>query len=177
MTTYHVSTELKCEFEPARQRLEKSLAAFSDSQMTLPVLDGGWTIKDVLAHVAFWDDRLVYAVHPPPDARNPLMPVAVEDIAQTAGWVDRVNARVYELNRDRRLAEVRADFDRAYAEVHRVVSALDDHELLDESGLTRRWGFPAMEMFSGIREHYDEHAEALEKLYQTKFSASSSAGA
>lgn len=160
--TYETAQRLRQDYEPARKRLEAVLAKLSDELMTAPTLEGGWSVKDVLAHIAFWDDRLVYAVHPPSGARNPLAPPQIEDIPYGPEWLEAVNTRVYRLNHERPLDEVRRDFEQAYTRLQDTVRGASDHDLLDPDGLTRRWGFPAMEMFDGIREHYAEHAEALE---------------
>lgn len=168
MHTFDTVTALRREFEPARRRLEQCLAYFTDSQMIAPLLAGGWSVKDVLAHVAFWDDRLVYAVHPPLGALNPLAPPAIEDIPRGSEWLEEVNARVYQLNQTRSLADVRNDFEQAYARLYEVVCAVSDHDLIAADGLSGRWGFSAMEMFSGIHEHYEEHALALETVLKSK---------
>src|SRR5215218_2374655 len=98
MDTFEVAARLRNEFEPARRRLEQSVMSFTDSQMIAPVLEDGWSVKDVLAHIAFWDDRLVYAVYPPAGALNPLTPPAIEDIPRGPDWLEAVNTRVYQLN-------------------------------------------------------------------------------
>ena len=37
----------------SRAGFEALLAQFSDEQMLRPVLPGGWTVKDALAHIAW----------------------------------------------------------------------------------------------------------------------------
>lgn len=41
--------------DDARQELMASLEGLTEEQMAAP-LDGGWSVKDILAHVAMWDE-------------------------------------------------------------------------------------------------------------------------
>ena len=41
----------------SRADFESLIAQFSDEQMLQPVLPGGWTVKDFLAHIAWWARR------------------------------------------------------------------------------------------------------------------------
>ena len=43
--------------DTARQRLEKLVASCSDADLAKP-MPAGWTVAAVLAHVAFWDNRV-----------------------------------------------------------------------------------------------------------------------
>ena len=38
-----------------RTRFEALLAPLSEEQLCSPTLDGGWSIKDIMAHVAEWE--------------------------------------------------------------------------------------------------------------------------
>lgn len=39
----------------ARERLLASFAGLSNDEMTEPGVDGGWSVRDILAHLAAWD--------------------------------------------------------------------------------------------------------------------------
>jgi uncharacterized damage-inducible protein DinB len=43
--------------DAARQRLEKLVASCSDAELAQP-MPAGWTVAAVLAHIAFWDNRI-----------------------------------------------------------------------------------------------------------------------
>ncbi len=43
----------------ARERMHKLVESMTDEQLTLPTV-AGWTIASTLAHVAFWDFRILY---------------------------------------------------------------------------------------------------------------------
>ena len=39
--------------------LEETLASLSEDQMMQPGVEGDWSVKDVMAHVATWQERMV----------------------------------------------------------------------------------------------------------------------
>ena len=43
----------------ARERMRSLIESMSDEQLALPTV-AGWTIASVLAHIAFWDFRILY---------------------------------------------------------------------------------------------------------------------
>jgi hypothetical protein len=43
----------------AREKMRTLIEGMTDEQLTLPTV-AGWTIASVLAHVAFWDFRILY---------------------------------------------------------------------------------------------------------------------
>ena len=156
----------------AHGRLLRAIAPLSDAQMQAPVLgEHGWSVKDVLAHLAFWDRRLLYAVDPqewPEDGptsaaqRSRRFPPPIADIPYPDGWLEAVNTRIYTRNKDRDLDDVRAAFDRTRARLPAVTSALSAQAVSDLDSLTAPLGEPFSAMLVGAYEHYDEHAEELE---------------
>src|SRR5512135_2544446 len=42
----------------SRQEWEETIASLSDAQIEQPNLAGGWSVKIVLAHLAWWERRL-----------------------------------------------------------------------------------------------------------------------
>jgi uncharacterized damage-inducible protein DinB len=146
------------------KRLQNAIASLSDEQLQAPVLDGGWSVKDVLAHLAVWDQRLLHAIAPEggPHAYRRAQP-SLADIPFDDAWLETVNARIYTLNRDRDLASVRTELDATQARLLATVSGLSLHDVYDPDGLSDGLGEPFAPMLLGAYEHYEEHAEALEE--------------
>jgi hypothetical protein len=146
------------------KRLQDAIAPLSDEQLQAPVLDGGWSVKDVLAHLAVWDQRLLHAIAPEggPQVYRRAQP-SIADIPFDDAWLERVNARIYTLNSDRDLASVRAELAATQARLLETVSGLSVHDVYDPDGLSDGLGEPFAPMLLGAYEHYDEHAEALEE--------------
>ncbi len=162
----------------AHERLLRAIAPLSPAQMVAPVLGAdSWSVKDVLAHLEFWDRRLLHAIQPeawpeawwaagPAGAADGahvrLLPPPIADIPYPDGWLEAVNTRIYTRNKDRDLDDVRAAFDRTRARLPAVTSALSAQAVSDLDSLTAPLGEPFSAMLVGAYEHYDEHAEELE---------------
>ncbi len=128
-------------------RLEALLAGFSDVELVRPGAFGEWSAKDMLAHITFWEQRLIAYLN---GARESLIqPGEDEQVA-----IDRINAGVLAANRDRPLAEVRAAFDDSYQQTLRLVESLSGEDLADEEF----FGLVAGDTFG----HYREHIAMLE---------------
>jgi hypothetical protein len=129
-------------------RLDALLASFSDEEIVQPGQFGEWSAKDMLAHITFWEQRLIAYVN---GAKESL--VQPDEDEQAA--IDRINTEVLAANRDRPLAEVRAAFDASYQEALELAESLSAEDLADEV----LYNLLAGDTF----EHYREHIAMLEK--------------
>ncbi len=132
------------------ERLEAILATLGDEQMTTPGVAGEWTVKDHLAHITWWEQRVIRVLgHGEPD---PLDAMPIEDKS-----TDGINADVYAQNRDRSLADVRASFDDSYQQMLRLIETVPDEVFADQR---RDW-------ISGNADgHYEEHRRMFEAWLQ-----------
>lgn len=140
--------------EPMRAehaRLEAMLASIPDAQIIQPGTFGEWSVKDMLAHITFWEQRLIAYIN---GARESL----IRPGEDTQAGIDRVNAEVLAANRDRPLAEVRAAFDSSYQQVLRLAESLSAEDLTNEE----MYGLFAGDTF----EHYREHRAMLEQWHR-----------
>ena len=99
-------------------QLEALLAPLSEEQMTIPGVNGSWSVKDNLAHLAAWQnyqaarqEAVLNGVEPP-------------DPAPGCETEDEVNEYFYQQYKDRPLAEVLADFRALYQHVLVATEAL-----------------------------------------------------
>jgi hypothetical protein len=154
------------------QRLLDAIASLTPAQLQAPVLGAdGWSVKDVLAHLAFWDRRLLYAIDPgewpaagPATGALPSrrFPPPIADIPYDDAWLEAVNARIYARNRARELDDVLAEFTATRRRLLAIVATLSPHAVFDPDGLSASLGEPFAPMLLGAYEHYEEHAEELE---------------
>ena len=153
--------------QAAFERFLPAIGRLSEDQLLDPRLPGGWSVKDVLAHLAWWDQWLLYTVQlsdrPGPIRRPP--PLFDEIPADNDRWADHMNARVYQFNRTRELSEIRAEFDIARQSVLQLVQSLSDADVFDADGLSAVVGQPVAPLLLGIYEHYEEHAHEIELLH------------
>jgi uncharacterized protein (TIGR03083 family) len=117
--------EILDQIRATHQPLEALLAQLDPSRMSEPGVNGDWSVKDVLAHLTWWEQHLLRRLR---TGREDLDVEGVDEQSAT----DRVNAEVFAANRDRPLADVRADFDASYPEVLDVIGAMADDALASD---------------------------------------------
>jgi hypothetical protein len=144
-------TTLFIELYAGRERLRAALASLPHSAM-LDRIDEEWTRKDVVAHLGAWEHRFVDLLE---RLRRGEWP---EDEVET----DELNARLFEANRDRTLADVMrretADWDRFVD----AVEGMTDDELFDPRHFGWTQGDPFVEwVTANANEHVAEHLEQL----------------
>jgi hypothetical protein len=106
------------------------LDEIGEENMTQPEVAGGWSIKDIVAHITGWRRRTVLrfraALDPTVDM-TPYWPAELEEDNE----VDEINAWIYKANRDRPLADVLNDSREVFQQLVAEVSALSDEQLND----------------------------------------------
>src|SRR5690349_6575078 len=105
MGTSLSKTQLLTEMRTEQAAWEALLDESGETHMMQPEVAGGWSIKDIVAHLTGWRRRSVrrfqaFLKHDP-DFAPPWPPELREDY--------EINAWIYEANRDRPLAEVLSD--------------------------------------------------------------------
>jgi hypothetical protein len=128
------------------------------------VTASGWTIKEMLAHVAFWEETVAPFVegmlrgHGWPDQAEWHGGGGFDD---TRGWphFDVHNAREAAWSRGRPAAEVLARWDRAHARCLALVRDLTEAELADPRFLD--------EVRTQTYGHYPEHLAELRAAVST----------
>jgi hypothetical protein len=157
--------EIITRIERAMQRVVQAIAPLSPAQMLEPQLPNGQSVKDVLAHLSWWDQWLLFTL--PADQSTPYSPIApplVDQIPPTDHWADEINAKVYTYNQQRELSIVQAEFTATRTRLLQRVSQLSIDDLYNPDGIAAMIGQPLAPLVLGIYEHYEEHAHELEQL-------------
>ena len=155
--------ELMTEIRHEWGLLEALLNGLSEAQMTEPNVQGPWSVKDMLAHLSFWEkvllDRLGSALSRQPGQYPPVL--CDED-------VHRLNAQVYAESQERSPAAVLLEFRSLYTGVLTVVEALDEAFLTHP--MTLDYPLDNLIAWQIVRantsDHYQEHRLALEAWLQ-----------
>ena len=136
------------------EKLEGALAQIGEDQMLQPSFEGGWSAKDLLAHITFWEQRTLNRIKaglrqsPPP---------------KISGSVDAINARVFEENRDRPLSDVLRDFHQSYQDFVEQAEALTDEDLTDPHRFAWTRGKPLRGWLKADGYyHYAEHTRQIQ---------------
>ena len=108
-----------------RKRLEQNMALHYPKDMLQPGVVGEWSIKDVLAHLADWEEHFPVWVEA---SRQGVKP----DPEPGLTWkqLDLLNQRIYERHCHQTLDEVMAYFHSIHEQFMRFVGNLTDEELL-----------------------------------------------
>jgi len=92
----------------------------------LGVWGDGWTLCDLLAHLAEWQHMFLGWFEDGLRGAAPEMPAPGYKWSQTP----RLNRAIWEKHRSRSQAAVRADFDSGYSRIVQIVEALSPEQLL-----------------------------------------------
>jgi uncharacterized damage-inducible protein DinB len=157
--------QLKLRNSAAHARFLAAVVARSEAELSEPRLPAGWSVKDVLGHLAWWDHWLVYTLFPDDAeiAANP--PPLLNEIGSADIALDELNARVFNYNQSRSLAEIRTDFTKAYRAAAQVAALLTAADVFDPAGRSAVIGQPVAPLVFGIYEHYEEHAHEIEVAF------------
>ena len=138
-----------------RARLETQLAQVKAGRMEEPALPNGWSVKDLLAHLGFWEQRIVDCYHALVNGQTP-------DPHSAGMSVDELNARAHTELHDRTLDDLRGFESEAYLSLLSIAKEAQEDELFDPSRFEWTQGKPFFEMIAdNTYGHYAEHEPDL----------------
>jgi uncharacterized protein (TIGR03083 family) len=144
--------------------LERALAGLSDRQMT-DAPDGGWSVKDLLAHIAAWQQVLL-RFHMGGQSFREAAPDITANYATDD--VDTINEAFYRRDKDRPLAEVLDTFRRSHRQTLAAIEGMSEAELFRSytpAGRDPSAGGRLANWIAGdTYEHYMEHRATIEQL-------------
>jgi hypothetical protein len=149
-------TALLDNIQSGYNQFEALLAPLSEEQMTIPAVNGPWSVKDNIAHLDAWQDYLLNQLQGVIDGEKPpkFMPGLSED---------EINEGFYQQNKDRPLAEVMADFRLSYQRILAAVQSISE-EALNAPFPWRKNGNAAWGLIAGnTYEHYEEHGNIIQR--------------
>lgn len=143
-----------------RARLDAAVASIPHERMETPELDGGWSVKDVVAHIT-WSEREMVGVL----RQRALVGSELWELSQ-----DARNAAVYEENRARPLDDTLDEARRVFAELRAEIARLSDAELNDPAAIVGLPGeiTPWRLLAGNSWAHYPEHLPALQALAERR---------
>ena len=138
-----------------RSEWDDMLAEIPRELMEEQGVEGEWSIKDIMAHVAWHERQIVEMLRTRSMAdSSPLWELTV----------DERNAAIYQENRERSLDDVISESGRVFRQLLREVEALSDVELNDPgqySEMPAEW-LPWKIIAENSFEHYPDHAECIQ---------------
>ncbi|MGI8689221.1 MAG: ClbS/DfsB family four-helix bundle protein [Thermomicrobiales bacterium] len=129
-------------------------------ELTLPDLHVGWSIKDEVAHVTFWEERLLPIVRAAIAGEEPPYRAGVG----SAEKIEAMNADAFATSRQRSLDDVLADMSRTHVALVQAVEELPEDALFDARRFSWTSGEPLMVAIAGdTYEHYPEHTRNIQR--------------
>ncbi len=138
----------------AHGQLEDVLSTLTDEEMLQPGVPPGWSVKDHLAHLTWWEQHVLQMLAGQPDPTAAIAGDAADEVTA----LTLVNEWVFTHNHERPLAEVRAAFDDSYQELLQAIVALPEETLAEQS----EW------ISSDADHHYLEHVRMLRSWLESR---------
>jgi hypothetical protein len=146
-----VDTEQMLErIERAWAEFEASYAGLSDEQLMIPNVTGKWSVRDIIAHVTWWDEEALKHLPAIVEGGRP------ERYSDKYGGIDDFNAIMTVKRSHLSLAEVLQQHDEVHARLVAYVRAAPGDLLASETRFRRRL---RLDTFG----HYPGHTAAIRK--------------
>jgi uncharacterized protein (TIGR03083 family) len=142
----------------AREEWLSLMAEVGVPRMTEPGLPGGWSVKDVIAHITWYEREMI----------GMLKAMALEGSDLWQFPQDERNVPIYEENRDRPLEEVLSEAEQVYDRVFEAIASLSEDELSDSShfrDMPSEW-IPWDVIAGNTYEHYHQHIPDIREWLQ-----------
>jgi len=151
---------LIAEIRTERTALEEFLMALTPQQMIQPGAIAEWSVKDVLAHLAEWEQLLL--VWYQAGLRGEVLPLPAP--GYNWGKMDELNQKIYEKYRDASLEVVLDYFHKSYLQVLEAVQAMAEDELFTPGRYiwTKKNALAAY-VIPCTSEHYDWARQEMRK--------------
>jgi hypothetical protein len=132
-----------------RAEYERVLAEVGQDRMLEPGLPGGWSVKDVIAHVSWYEREMVLLLETRALTDSELWNLPPNDR----------NKAIYEEGKDLPLEQVRTDSNQLFERLWALISELADEDLMDSARIDQMPDDlePWQVLASNTFEHYQEH--------------------
>ncbi|HJZ49552.1 MAG TPA: dienelactone hydrolase family protein [Roseiflexaceae bacterium] len=161
-----IKSELLERIHSSYTALERTIAQLRVEQMATPI-DGSWSAKDLLAHIATWE-HVMLEFHV---GGKPFSEVTrLTNVPYGPTPVDQINEAFYERDKDLPLTEVLQAFRGAHQQLLETLNGMSEDDLFrpytppgrgpDSAGQLIDW------VIGDSYEHYDEHRATLERLLE-----------
>lgn len=139
----------------AWEALKASYVGLSDAELVEPGVTGDWSVKDIIAHVTWWEEEAL--THLPlilAGGRPPRYSVRY-------GGIDAFNALMTEQKRKLSLSEVLGQRDDTHRRLIDFIRRVPEDQMVRETRFRRRLRLDTY-------NHYPKHAEAIRKWIEQR---------
>jgi hypothetical protein len=169
--SHNVKGKLLGDIEREWGALNASLENLDETQMTEIRDPQGWSVKDHLIHMAFWERGVCFFLQGKPRHQG----MEIDEELLKHGDFDQINAVIQQAQKDMSLAEVKALIHYCHRQLLHQVQGLSEADLLkpyrrytpEESG--EGDGPPTYNMiYDNTAGHFAEHREWIEALVKDR---------
>jgi uncharacterized protein (TIGR03083 family) len=140
--------QLLQKLDQAWAQIKESYAGLSDSQLTEPGVMGDWSVKDILAHVTWWEEEALK--HLPLIIKQGKPP----RYSTQYGGIDAFNALMMERRQDLSLADVLQQQEETHRRLIDYLQSAPEEQFTHETRFRHRL---RLDTYS----HYPKHAKAI----------------
>jgi hypothetical protein len=138
--------------EHERDAFKRLISGLTEDQIAHAILEGNWSIKNVLAHITVWEVELLGWL----DRASKGKPLGIPAPGEWSPFIEEFNQQTYLENRDRSYASIRQSFDRVYEQTLKALKYLPE-DPKDSFWSVWLGGEPSWILFGTYHEHYREH--------------------
>lgn len=138
------------------EALQKSLAGIPVEKMTAPISAGEWSVKDIIAHITWYEREMIGVV-----GQRALVGSDLWNLP-----LDERNRAVYEQIKDITTAQVLAEAAEVHDKLMGLLQGLSDEELNQPplfNDMPPQW-IPGDLIASNTYEHYREHLKTIRRI-------------
>lgn len=148
----------------ARQRLENALKGLTDTDMVKAPVTGGWSGKDILAHIVSWEQSFIKWYQTGLRGEKQVMPVWDQP-----GVLDDINRQIYERNVNLELSNVKKEFHASYKLILKTVEKVSEEAMFTPA----RYDWTGKDTLAdyiwvNTGRHYFEHLAAIESIKKNR---------
>jgi hypothetical protein len=134
--------------EQAWAAFQDSYAGLTDEQILEPGVTGDWSVRDILAHVTWWEAEALK--HLPLIMQGGRPP----RYADLYGGIDAFNAQMTERKRRLKLSEVRYQLDKTHLRLLEYLQSVPEEQFASETRFRKRLRLDTY-------RHYPLHTQAI----------------
>lgn len=162
----HILAALKEQFDA----WEELLASLSEEQLTAPLFDQDWSIKDMVAHLWAWQHISVARLEAGTLEREPEFPEWIVSIENWEENADQVNAVTFERTHAKPWSEVHQNWKNGFLHFLELGRQIPERDLLDGDRYPWLKGYSLAFILVASYDHHQEHIEKLIALPRESWS-------
>lgn len=146
------------------EQWQEHLSSLDPALISTRPVTGFWTTKDVIAHLAAWQELSNARLDAALAGTDPTLPAWMTraNVDHSEDVTD-INAVIYAGIQDDAWEQVQARWQAGFAHLLQTAARFDERTLLDSDRFPWMHGYSLADVLLGTYDHHLEHWEALEK--------------